>query len=250
TPLAGTTTATRQLYMSGNATLKAANEIKKNLLIKAAEILEKRVENLDLIDKKVVMIDETSTSIPLTDVITACASDGIPLYNVAQFNAPFRELIDFKTGQGQVFPDFTFGTHGAEVSIDTETGKIKILKLIASYDVGRTINRLSAEGHLEGGTIQGVGYAIMEDVIFEKGVTLTPSYSEYLVPTSLDVVDVDKVMLESGGGIGPFGAKGIGEPSMTSIPAAIANAVYDALGVRIFDLPLTPERIVNALKKN
>jgi CO/xanthine dehydrogenase Mo-binding subunit len=169
---------------------------------------------------------------------------------VAQFNAPFRELIDFKTGQGQVFPDFTFGTHGAEVSIDTETGKIKILKLIASYDVGRAINRLSAEGQLEGGTIQGVGYAVMEDVILEKGVTLTPSYSEYLVPTSLDVVDVNKVMIESGGGIGPFGAKGIGEPSMTSIPAAIANAVYDALGVRIFDLPLTPERIVNALKKS
>jgi CO/xanthine dehydrogenase Mo-binding subunit len=250
TPLAGTTTATRQLYMSGNATLKAANEIKKSLLIKAAEILGKSAENLDIVDKKVAVMDKTDTSIPLTDVIAACASDGIPLYNVAQFNAPFRELVDFKTGQGQVFPDFTFGTHGAEVSIDTETGKIKILKLVASYDVGRAINRLSAEGQLEGGTIQGVGYAIMEDVIIEKGVTLTPSYSEYLVPTSLDVVDVDKVMIESGGGIGPFGAKGIGEPSMTSIPAAIANAVYDALGVRIFNLPLTPGRIVDALKKS
>ena len=249
TPLAGTTTATRQLYMSGNATLMAANEIKKNLMNKAAEILGKRAEDLDLLDKKVVVKDETSTSIPLTDVIAACASAGILLYNVAQFNAPFRELIDFKTGQGQAFPDFTFGTHGAEVSVDVETGKIKILKLVASYDVGRVINRLSAEGQLEGGTIQGLGYAIMEDVILEKGVTLTPSYSEYLIPTSLDVVDVDKVMLESGGGIGPFGAKGIGEPSMTSIAPAITNAVYDAIGERICDLPLTPQKIVKALKK-
>lgn len=249
TPLAGTTTATRQLYMSGNATLKAAKEIKKNLLNKAADILEVKPEGLDLQDKKVVVKEVPDQTIPLTDVIAACASDGILLYNVAQFNAPFRELIDFKTGQGQVFPDFTFGTHAAEISFDVETGKIKILKLIASFDVGRAINPLSVEGQLEGGTIQGVGYALMEDFVLKKGVTLTQSLSEYLIPTSLDVVDVDKVMLESGDGVGPFGAKGIGEPSMTSIAPAIANAVCDALGVRIFDLPLTPEKIVKALKR-
>ena len=250
TPLAGTTTATRQLYMSGNATLKAAKEIKKNLLNKAADILEVKPEGLDLQDKKVVVKEAPDQTIPLTDVIAACASDGIVLYNVAQFNAPFRELIDFKTGQGQVFPDFTSGTHGAEISVDVETGKIKILKLVASFDVGRIINLLSVEGQLEGGTIQGVGYALMEDVVLKKGVTLTQSLSEYLIPTSLDVVEVDKVMLESGDGVGPFGAKGIGEPSMTSIAPAIANAVCDALGVRIFDLPLTPQKIIKALKKS
>jgi len=250
TPLAGTTTATRQLYMSGNATLKAAKEIKKNLLNKAADILEVKPEGLDLQDRKVVAKESPDRNIPLANVVKACASDGIPLYNLAQFNAPFRELIDFKTGQGQVFPDFTFGTHGAEVSVDVETGKIKILKLVASFDVGRAINPLSVEGQLEGGTIQGLGYALMEDLVLKKGVTLTPSLSEYLIPTSLDVVDVDKVMLESGDGVGPFGAKGIGEPSMTSIAPAVVNAVCDALGIRIFDLPLTPEKIVKALKKS
>jgi CO/xanthine dehydrogenase Mo-binding subunit len=159
-------------------------------------------------------------------------------------------LIDFKTGQGQVFPDFTFGTHAAEISVDVETGKIKVLKLVACLDVGKAINPLSVEGQLEGGTIQGLGYALMEDVVLKKGVTLTPSLSEYLIPTSLDVVDVDKVMLESGDGVGPFGAKGIGEPSMTSIAPAVVNAVCDALGIRVFDLPLTPEKIVKALKKS
>jgi CO/xanthine dehydrogenase Mo-binding subunit len=106
------------------------------------------------------------------------------------------------------------------------------------------------EGQLEGGTIQGLGYALMEDVVLKKGVTLTPSLSEYLIPTSLDVVDIDKVMLESGDGLGPFGAKGVGEPSVTSIAPAVVNAVCDALGIRIFDLPLTPEKIVKALKKS
>jgi CO/xanthine dehydrogenase Mo-binding subunit len=236
--------------MSGNATLKAAKEIKKNLLNRAADILEVKPEGLDLQDKKVVVKEAPDKTIPLTEVVAACASDGILLYSVAQFNAPFRELIDFKTVQGQLFPDFTFGTHGAEVSVDVETGTIKILKLVASFDVGRAINPLSVEGQLEGGAIQGLGYALMEDFVLKKGVTLTPSLSEYLIPTSLDVVDVDKVMLESGDGVGPFGTKGIGEPSMTSIAPAVVNAVCDALGIRILDLPLTPEKIVKALKKS
>ena len=250
TPLAGTTTATRQLYMSGNATLKAAKEVREKLLGKAAKMLETRQEDLELQDRKVVAKESPDRNIPLANVVKACASDGIPLYNVAQFNAPFRELVDFRTGQGQVFPDFTFGTHAAEISVDVETGKIKVLKLVACLDVGKAINPLSVEGQLEGGTVQGLGYALMEDVVLEKGVTLTTSLSEYLIPTALDVVDVENIVLESGDGVGPFGAKGVGEPSMVSIAPAVVNAVCDALGIRVFDLPLTPEKIVKALKKS
>jgi len=249
TPLAGTTTATRQLYMSGNATLKAAKEVKKNLLARAGEMLEAEPDELELMDKKVYLRNDPDRSLALASAVKTCASDGIPLYDVAQFNAPFRELIDFETGQGQVFPDFTFGSHAAEVSVDVETGKIKVLKLVACYDVGQAINPLSVEGQLEGGTAQGLGYALTEEVILDKGVTLTPSFSEFLIPTALDVPDVETIFLESGDGVGPFGAKGIGEPSMVSIAPAIANAVCDALGVRVFDLPLTPEKIVKALKR-
>lgn len=249
TPLAGTTTATRQLYMSGNATLKAATEVKKNLLAKAGEMLEANPEDLELREKEVYVKGSPSRSLSLASVVKACAADGIPLYNVAQFNAPFRELIDFETGQGQVFPDFTFGSHAVEVSIDVETGKIKVLKLISCYDVGQAINPLSAEGQLEGGAIYGLGYGLTEQLILDKGITRTPSLSEYLIPTSLDAPDVETIMVESGDGVGPFGAKGIGEPSCCSIAPALANAVCDALGVRIFDLPLTPEKIVKALKR-
>jgi len=249
TPLAGTTTATRQLYMSGNATLMAAKEVKKRLLEKAAQMLDVVIDDLDLKDRKVLLRRKPGKTISLKNLVRACASDGIPLYKVAQFNAPFRELIDFKKGQGQVFPDFTFGTHAVEVAVDAETGKVQLLRLIACLDVGKAINPLSVEGQLEGGAIQGMGYALMEDVILKNGVTLTPSFSEYLIPTSLDVVDVECIMLESRDGVGPYGAKGVGEPSMVSIAPAIVNAVCDALGVRIFELPVTPEKIVKALKK-
>ncbi len=249
TPLAGTTTATRQLYMSGNATLMAANELKKNLLAKAGQILEARSEELEVRDKKIALKSDPDRSVALVKLVKACAGEGIPLYHVAQFNAPFRELIDFETGQGQVFPDFTFGSHAVEVAVDVETGTVRVLKLIACYDVGQAINPLSVEGQLEGGAIYGFGYGLTEQVIMEKGMTLTPSLSEILIPTALDAPEVETIVLESGDGVGPFGAKGIGEPSCVSVAPAIANAVCDALGVRIVDLPLTPERIIKALKK-
>jgi CO/xanthine dehydrogenase Mo-binding subunit len=248
TPLAGTTTATRQLYMSGNATLMAAQEVRKTLLVKAGKMMEMDPERLDLVDREVVDKEGSDKNLPLVDVVRACASDGLPLYNVALYKAPFRNLTQFKRIEGPVFPDFTYGTHAVEVAVDEGTGGVKVLKLIACYDVGRAINRLSVEGQLEGGAIYGMGYGLMEEIIIENGVIKTPSFSEYLLPTSLDAPEVQTILLESGDGVGPFGAKGVGEPSLNSIAPAIANAVYDAIGVRIFDLPLTPEKIVKALK--
>jgi CO/xanthine dehydrogenase Mo-binding subunit len=248
TPLAGTTTATRQLYMSGNATLQAAMEVRKHLLDKAGEMLETKPDELEIADRKIYVSGDPTRTVPTANVVRACASAGIPLYHMAQFNAPSRELLDFKTGQGQVFPDFTFGTHAAEVSVDVETGRVSVLRLISCYDVGQSINRLSVEGQLEGGAIQGMGYGLMEEVVLEKGVTMTPSLAEFIVPTALDTPDVETIIVESGDGIGPFGAKGIGEPSMVSAAPAIANAVCDAIGVRVWELPLTPERIMRALK--
>jgi CO/xanthine dehydrogenase Mo-binding subunit len=249
TPLAGTTTATRQLYMSGNATLMAAQEVRKTLLKKAGEMMKIDPRRLDLVDKEVIDTEGSGKSLSLIEVVKACASDGLPLYHVALYKAPFRNLNQYERIEGQVFPDFTFGTHAVEVAVDEETGKVDVLKLNSCYDVGRAINRLSVEGQIEGGTIYGMGYGLTEEVILEKGVTMTPSFSEYLLPTSMDVPDVNTILIESGDGVGPFGAKGVGEPSVCSIAPAIANAVFDAIGVRIYDLPLTPEKIVRAIKE-
>jgi CO/xanthine dehydrogenase Mo-binding subunit len=123
------------------------------------------------------------------------------------------------------------------------------LKLISSFDVGRAINRLSVEGQIEGGAVYGMGYGLTEEVILNQGITMTPSFSEYLLPTSMDIPELETILIESGDGVGPFGAKGIGEPSVCSVAPAICNAVNDAIGVRIYDLPLTPEKIVRALKE-
>jgi len=249
TPLAGTTTATRQLYMSGNATLMAAKEIRKTLLKKAGEMMRIDPQRLDLADREVIDAEGSGKSLSLIEVVKACASDGLPLYNIGLYKAPFRNLTQYERIEGQVFPDFTFGTHAAEVAVDEETGEVQVLKLVACFDVGRAINPLSVEGQLEGGAIYGMGYGLTEEVVMEKGVTLTPSFSEYLLPTSMDVPDVETILIESGDGVGPFGAKGVGEPSVCSIAPAIANAVYDAIGIRIYDLPLTPEKIVRATKE-
>lgn len=248
TPFAGTTTATRQLYMSGNATLLAAQEIRKTLIQKASQMMNLDPQRLDLVDREVIDQEGKSPSLSLTEVIKACASDGLPLYHVALFKAPFRTLSQFERIEGDVFPDFTFGTHGVEVAVDEETGKVQVLRIVSCYDVGRAINRLSVEGQIEGGAIYGMGYALTEEVILKEGRTLTPSFSEYLLPTSMDVPELETILIESGDGVGPFGAKGIGEPSVCSVAPAIANAVYDAIGERIRELPLTPERIVNALR--
>jgi CO/xanthine dehydrogenase Mo-binding subunit len=249
TPLSGTTTATRQLYMSGNATLQAAQEVRKTLLKKAGDILETDPDLLDLADRKVIRKgDSKETGLNLPDVVKACASDGLPLYNVGLFKAPFRDLAQFVRLEGQVFPDFTFGSHAVEVAVDQDTGAVNVRKLAACYDVGRAINPLSVEGQIEGGAVYALGYGLSEEVVIREGKIQTPSFAEYLIPTSLDAPELQTILLESGDGVGPFGAKGVGEPSVNSVAPAIANAVFDAVGVRIRDLPITAEKVFKALR--
>ena len=104
----------------------------------------------------------------LADLAKVCASEGLPLANLAMFKAPFTDPIDPETGQGRVFPDFTFGAYGVEVAVDTETGEVTVLKAAACHDVGRAINRAAVDGQMAGGGMQGLGYALMEDLIVRK----------------------------------------------------------------------------------
>jgi CO/xanthine dehydrogenase Mo-binding subunit len=133
--------------------------------------------------------------------------------------------------------------------VDIETGQVTVSKSVAAHDVGRAINPVAVEGQIQGGSAQGLGYALMEEFIVERGVTRTPSLSEYLIPTSVDFPATEAIILESGTGVGPFSAKGIGEPVLTPAAPAVANAVADAIGVRIYDLPITPEKVLEALDR-
>ncbi len=193
------------------------------------------------------MVDDPSNFISLTDLVALGASDGLQRSELAMFRAPFTDPIDEETGQGPVFPDFTYGCHAVEVSVDVETGEVTVLKSVGAHDIGQAINPQAVEGQIEGGALMGQGYALSEELIYQEGKLVSPSFSEYLIPTSMDMPEIKTIILESRSGLGPFGAKGIGEPSFTPVAPAIANAVADAIGARVFELPITPEKVVKIL---
>jgi CO/xanthine dehydrogenase Mo-binding subunit len=254
TPLSGTTTATRQLYMSGNAVLQAATTVRNTLLSMAAELLGDRLpvrpDELDIADRRIFVRQRPELSLPMAQVVQACADSGLPLFHQAQFNAPVGELIDFERGYGRVFADFTFGSTAAEVEVDTETGRVRVRKLASCFDVGQAINRASVEGQIEGGAVMGIGWALTEDYVLRDGYTRTPTFTEYLIPTAMDTPEIQAIVLESGEGLGPFKARGIGEPSLTPVGPAIASAIYDAIGRQVTALPITPERVLQALAES
>lgn len=248
TPLAGTTTATRQLYMSGSAVQKAASELRATLVQQTAELLDVPPEAVELADGMAYGRDQMK-KLAFRELAAACARSHRPRSVFAIYQAPAGQVMDFETGQGKVFPDFTFGSQAVEVEVDEDTGEVEVRRLAACYDVGRVINRNSVEGQIEGGAAMGIGYALLEEDQVAAGVTVTPNLMTYLIPTALDVPDVTSIVLESGEGMGPWGARGIGEPAMVPTAPAIANAVFDALGVRVTRLPITPERLWRAVQE-
>jgi CO/xanthine dehydrogenase Mo-binding subunit len=248
TPLAGTTTATRGLYMTGNAAKMAAEAVRERLVARAARQFGVQPDEVDMAFNNVFVTDDPDTSMPFVELVRICAAEGIHRSELAMFRAPFSDFLDPETGQGQAHPDYTYGAHAVEVSVDTDTGEVRVLKSIAAHDIGQCINPAAVEGQIEGGAQNGQGYALSEEMLYHEGRLITPSFSEYLMPTSMDMPKVQCILLESRSGIGPFGAKGIGEPAMTPVAPAIANAVADAIGVRVHEMPITPERIVKALR--
>ena len=249
TPLAGTTTATRALYMTGNAVKQAAEAVRARLAARAAQELGVAPAEVDMGFNEVFVIDRPEQSMPLVDLVRICGAEGIHRSELAMFRAPFTDSLDPETGQGQAHPDYAYGAHAVEVAVDVETGEVEVLKSVAAHDVGQCINPAAVEGQIQGGAQNGQGYALSEEMLYEEGRLITPSFSEYLMPTAMDMPKVECIILESRSGVGPYGAKGIGEPAMTPVAPAIANAVADAIGVRVFELPITPERIVKALQR-
>jgi CO/xanthine dehydrogenase Mo-binding subunit len=227
--------------------LNAARAVRRHLADQAAEMLEAAPEDIRLADGKAFVSGAPSRAVTLTDVVKAMASSGRPTQALEKFDAPYAPTIDPRTGQGKPFNDYTFGTQAVEVEVDRETGTTRVSRLVACYDVGQAINRQSAEGQIEGGAVQGLGHALMEAVALEDGINRNPHLLDYRIPTTLDAPPIETILLESGAGLGPFGAKGIGEPAMTPTPAAVMNAVSRAVGRRMTELPLTAERVLDAV---
>jgi xanthine dehydrogenase molybdenum-binding subunit len=147
---------------------------------------------------------------------------------------------------------YSFAAHFVEVEVDTETGQIEVKQVVAVHEVGRAINPLGVEGQIEGGIQQGIGHTLTEDLIVdeETGRTLNASFVDYKMPLSMDMPPIKTIILESTPDpSGPFGAKGVGEDPIMAIGPAVVNAVYDAIGVRFREIPLTPERVLRALRE-
>jgi len=241
TPLAGTTTATRQLLMSGNAVYEAATALRERILTAVASETGQPPESLEMTFDGIVGLDATVT---LRDALVACRRRSVAIEALGTFFGPKGAEVTKQLEGERIFPDFTFGTHLADVEVDLDTGEVRILRYIAAHDVGRAVNPLSVEGQIAGGAVQGIGQALLEEVVVEDGVNLTGGFFQYLIPTAMDVPDIEAVVIESGEGLGPFGARGIGEPPIGPPLAAISSAIADAVGARPTTLPITPEHVL------
>jgi CO/xanthine dehydrogenase Mo-binding subunit len=241
--------ASRTTFVAGNSALGAAKKIKAQIMDIAAKNLGESPEALDMKDGIIFSVNDKEKSITLGKVLRKVHyALGGRMLVAEHFYDPPNENFD-QNFKGNLSVAYAYGAHGVEVEVDKETGQVKILNYIAAHDVGKALNPMLLEGQIYGGGLMGIGYALGEKMIYDKGYLKNGTFLDYKMPTVKDAPPVQAVIVETDELAGPFGAKGIGEPGLVPTAPAIANAVYDAVGVRIKDLPITPEKILAALKE-
>lgn len=237
--------ATRQTYMIGNSVALACRNARERL---DAEIADHWGVDINLIEafNGEIWARGTNKRMTMEEAVHICKSRGVVPVGSGSFTAHGTGL-DPVNGTGAPWQVYVFGAQVAEVEVDTVTGEVQVLGMWAVHDVGRTINPRGVEGQIEGAIVQGLGQALMEDYQTEKGHTTTPGFSKYILPTALDIPQINSRLVEDPDPKSPLGAKGIGEPALVPTAPAIINAIYDAIGVRITSLPATPEKVLAGL---
>lgn len=239
----GPTVASRQTFITGNAVRRAALEVREQLATTAAEMLGVSCDALDFARGQVTA--PGGREVHLEEVIALARQKGQPL----SVEHVYRPPATVPLGEpGDTHFVYGFATQAALVEVDARTGQVEVLKVIAAHDVGRAINPQAISGQLEGGVVMGMGFALSEELALEGGVVQNADLARYRVPRIGQTPEVVPIIVEAATSEGPFGAKGVGE--ITSIPTApaIVNAIYAATGVRITELPATPERMRAALQ--
>lgn len=227
------TYGSRTTYIMGNAVMLAARDAKNQILELASKVLGRKAENLEINEGKVRVKKGNKREIPISKIIVGfqfAPKEGKIVVGKASFqplgNAPY------------------FGAQFMEVEVDTETGQVKVLRVVNAQDVGKAINPTAVEGQMNGTVYMGMGLALTEDqVVDEKGRSLNPNFTEYKLLSASDMPKIDLIIVEDKEPSGPFGAKGVGEGGLDPTAAALANAVYDALGVRVKQMPLLSETV-------
>jgi CO/xanthine dehydrogenase Mo-binding subunit len=250
TPMDTGAIASRTTYVTGNAVRLAAEKAKEILFDVAAPLLGVKPSQLDLKDHKVQVKGYPQRNMHIGDVAEhARTVSGQPPIGSGTFN-PATVALDPETGQGIPFATYVYATQIAEVDVDDETGDVEVIRIVASHDCGTAINPMLVEGQVEGGISMGVGFALEEEMLFDdKGRLVNPNLTNYIMPTSLDMPKIEVDIVDNYDPTGPFGAKGVGEPTCVSTAAAIMNAIHDAVGVRMTSLPATAEKVFAAIKE-
>ncbi|MDY6864124.1 MAG: molybdopterin cofactor-binding domain-containing protein [Thermodesulfobacteriota bacterium] len=249
TPLEPGSFSSRVTLMSGNSAKAAASDVKQQLFEIVAEKLEANVEDLDARDRRIFVKGSPDRGMSFKDAITASFGDKeMPVLGRGHYYAKV-DTASMATGECNMSRTYSFASHAAEVEVDPETGLVKIIKHSAAHDCGRAINPMAVEGQLEGSVSMGQGFTLLEKVYIDKGQVLNPNLLEYKIPTSLDSPEIESIPVEAIDNEGPFGAKEAGEGATNPVAPAIANAIYKAAGARVYELPITPEKIVNSLEE-
>jgi xanthine dehydrogenase molybdenum-binding subunit len=275
------THASRHTFMAGNAAIQACEKAKRQILEMAVEHMPKIVayqikrkkkkdpefaepqlewelisdpQRLDIKDRMIFPKDAPEHPyfrMEVSEILTRGLHVGVGDSKVVvgeAFYDPPTEMLD-REMKGNYSMTYAFGTTAVEVEVDQETGEVKILRLLAAHDVGRAMNPTLVKGQIYGAAYTGAGYGLSEEIQVRNGRVMNANFRDYKMLTAKDVIPVEPIIIEEPDGDGPFGAKGIGEPGLVPTAPALANAVYDAIGVRITDLPITPEKILSALRK-
>lgn len=226
--------ASRMTYVAGNAVVHACRQLKKLLGARAAAILECGLEEMEYREAKFRLREDPGQQIDFRRIVARVGR----LEVLVSEDFPPPDDVTYTCAQV------------AEVEVDRETGRVRVARFVTAHDVGTIINPITHQGQIDGGFVMGMGQALMEELVLDGGRVANASLGDYKLPTAADVPELQTVFVRSDGGLGPHDAKAIGEFANNSPPAAIANAVADAVGARLFDLPISAEKVYHALNGN
>jgi 4-hydroxybenzoyl-CoA reductase subunit alpha len=250
TPLDPGTFGSGVTVRAGNAARLAALAAKQKLFNFLAEKLEANVADLVAKDRRIFVKGSPEKGLTFLEALKAYQYADLPMPIVGRgsWMAPATEPTTLFKEDGNFAPNYSFMTQAAEVEVDLLTGRVKLVRMVTAHDCGRPINPMLVEGQLEGSVVGGMGQALYENVIVDKGQVMNPSFLDYGFPTFLEMPEIEAIEVETDDPIGPYGAKEAGEGTQLSPAPAIVNAIYDAIGVDFLELPITAEKILDALK--
>jgi CO/xanthine dehydrogenase Mo-binding subunit len=244
----GPTVASRVVVIGGNAALLAAEKLKSRLDPLAAELLNVDVKSVAMADGIAFDRGHPSVRVDWDTLVAEAYRRDVSLKEDGFFMAPPAPW-DQEVGQGTPYVQYTWGALVAEAEVDIETGYYKVVGVHAAYDVGKAVNPGGVLGQIYGGTVQGLGYAMMEELLHKDGVVVNPNLGDYYIPTSMDIpAEFKAFVVEVPGPLGPFGAKIIAEPPIVLPAPAVRNAVLSATGVSVDELPVTSEKVLMGMK--